>query len=110
MKTSVATAIIFTLMSTGVCQAAEPAEWQSKALDLVKLKHGVINARWRSVKKNALWVSMEASLYHAASFSHFVCEAIGVVGAPSGTVTSISVFDPPSYRDNGWPMGTAECR
>lgn len=110
MKIGLATAVVLLLVSASVCRAAEPAQWQTKTLDLVRLKQGVVNARWRSVEKNALWISMDAGQYHAASFSHFVCEVLGVVGAPSGTVTSVFVFDPPSYSSNGWPMGTAECR
>jgi hypothetical protein len=109
MKTGLVAAVISLLIFAGVCQAEELAEWQTKTLDLVKLKHGVINARWGSVEKNALWISMDPGRYHAESFSQFVCEVLGVVGAPSGTVTSVSVFDPPSYSKSGWPMGTAEC-
>lgn len=109
MKTGLVAAVISLLIFAGVCHAAQLAEWQTKTLDLVKLKHGVFNARWRSAEKNALWISMDPGRYHAESFSQFICEVLGVVGAPSGTVTSVFVFDPTSYSKSGWPMGTAEC-
>jgi hypothetical protein len=109
MKTAMIAAVAWLAATAGICQAAELAEWQSKALEHVKLKDGVANARWRSVEKNALWVSMNADSYHAEGFSHFVCDMLKEVGAPPGTTTSVSVFDPPSYSKSGWPMGSAEC-
>jgi len=110
MKIWLATAVLSLLVFAGICQAAEPAEWQTKTLELVKLKPGVVNARWRSVAKNALWISIDAGRYHAESFSHDICEVLSEAGAPSETVTSVSVFDPQSFSENGWPMGSAECR
>lgn len=96
-------------LTAGLCQAAELAEWQRKALEQVTHRDGVINARWRSGAKNALWVGMDAKKYHADGFSHFVREMLKAVDAPPGTTTSVSVFDPPSYSNSGWPIGTAEC-
>lgn len=109
MKTAMVAAGIWLTLAAGLCQSAELAEWQTKALEQVKHRDGVINARWRSVAKNALWVSMDANKYHADGFSLFVCEMLKAVGAPPGTTTSVSVFDPPSYSNSGWPIGTAKC-
>ncbi|WP_276122085.1 hypothetical protein [Pararhizobium qamdonense] len=109
MKTGLMAAAIWLTLAAGVCQSAELADWQTRALQQVKLKDGVVNARWRSAAKNALWVSMDADRYHADGFSRFVCDMLKDAGAPPGTTTSVSVFDPLSYSNSGWPMGTAEC-
>lgn len=110
MKTGLMAAVVWLVLSTAVCHSAELAEWQAKAQEQIRLKDGVVSARWRSVKKNALWVSMDANKYHAEGFSLYVCDMLKEAGAPPGTATSVSVFDPPSYSKSGWPMGTAECR
>ncbi|WP_426230643.1 hypothetical protein [Pararhizobium sp. DWP3-4] len=109
MKGNMTVAAVFLVLSVAVCHPAELAVWQSKALQHVKHYDGVIDARWRSTAKNALWVSMGANKYRAESFSRFVCELLEEAGAPPGTITSVSVFDPPSYGNSGWPMGTAVC-
>ncbi|WP_426128610.1 hypothetical protein [Pararhizobium sp. PWRC1-1] len=109
MKTGLMAAVGWLVLCPAVCNSAELAEWQAKALEQIKLKHGVVSARWRSVEKNDFWVSMDADTYHADGFKRFVCDILREAGAPPGTTTSVSVFDPPSYSNSGWPMGTAEC-
>lgn len=109
MRPGLVTTVAWLLISAGICQSAELAEWQTNALEQVRLKEGVVNARWRSAAKNALWVSMDANRYHAEGFSRFVCEMLKEAGAPPGAETLVSVFDPTSYNSSGWPMGTAKC-
>lgn len=111
MKNIIPTIIMLATMLAPEARAADQlADWQRQAVEQIRSRKGVIDARWRFPKKNALWVNVEPDRYHADIFAHYLCDTLKDVGTPKGEVTKIWIFDPASYRDNGWPMGTAECR
>lgn len=104
----IAATVCFAIVA-GVCHAVEKAEWRLKLLQEVEYREGVEQARWRSGRKNSLWVSMKPENYNSKIFEKFFCQSLTEIGIPSHLEVTAYVFDPPSYRSNGWPMGTAEC-
>jgi len=105
--------VIFTvaaLVAAGSVSAAEKlADWQSHALERLEKQPEVVRARWRSASKHALWIAIAPEHYRAARVERYVCDMLRDVGQPPGDKTEVYIFDPPSFRSNGWPMGTVKC-
>jgi hypothetical protein len=102
--------VLAALLTTPAVSAVRLQAWQRETLALIKYRKGVLEARWRSPEKNALWVSVELDTYHAESIIYDICNLLKDAGSPTDQITDVFIFDPASYRGSGWPRMTFQCR
>ncbi len=101
--------VIAAFSVTTVVSATRLEAWQRETLALIKHRKGVIEARWRSPEKNALWVSVELGTYYAESITYDICKLLKDAGSPEEGTTNVFIFDPLSYHGSGWPRLTFQC-
>lgn len=85
------------------------ADWQKKALSAVKAEKTVLDAKWRMPSQNVLWVAMLADGSSRDGFAEYLCEVI-TDAAPAGSLKTVWIYDPASYKAGGTAMGTAACK
>lgn len=85
------------------------ADWQRKALSAVKAEKTVLDAKWRMPNQNVLWVAMAADGSSRDGFAEYLCEVI-TEAAPDGSLKTVWIYDPASYKAGGTAMGKAACK
>lgn len=103
-------AVLFTIVAASTGFAADLAPWQTKALKLVKAEKTVVDAKWRMADQNVLWVAMQPDGSSRDGFAQYLCMTLNDAGAPTGTLKTIFVYDPESFKSSGRQMGMAACR